>query len=69
MTDPAPIPLLDEAAAGAIVDALAPALGLPLPPEWRASVVAHLRATAAAACLVLDAPLDDAVEAAPVFRA
>jgi hypothetical protein len=42
-------------------------LGLPILPEWRATVVGHLVATAAAAELVLAFPLEDHDEPAPVF--
>ncbi len=65
MTSP---PLTDEAA-GAVVDAMIPLLGIPMAPEWRDAVAANVKATAAAAALVLEVPLDDAVEPAPVFRA
>lgn len=43
-------------------------LDLRIPPEWRATVVAHLIATAAAADRVMSFPLDDHVEPAPVFE-
>ena len=62
------LPLTDDAA-GAVVDALVPLVGIPMAPEWRDAVLANVKATAAAAALVLEAPLDDAVEPAPVFRA
>lgn len=63
------MPLLDDEAAGAIVDATAPMLGIAIDPAWRSAVVANLRATANAARLVLDVPLEDELEPAPVFRA
>lgn len=53
----------------AIIDAVAPLLGLAIEPEWRDAVIANLAATARAAELVLALPLDDEVEPAPVFRA
>lgn len=65
---PEPTPPLTDEAAGAVVDAMVPLLGIPMDPEWRAAVVANVKATAAAARLVLDFPLDDEVEPAPVFR-
>jgi hypothetical protein len=43
-------------------------MGLNILPEWRATVVAHLVATAAAAERVMSFPLDDHVEPAPVFE-
>lgn len=63
-----PLPL-DDDTAGAIVDAMMPLVGIPMAPEWRETVIASVKATAAAARLVLDFPLDDAVEPAPVFQA
>ena len=62
-------PPLDEHAAGRIVDAVAPMIGIAVDPEWRAGVVGHLRATVDAARLVADFPLEDELEPAPVFRA
>jgi Protein of unknown function (DUF4089) len=63
-----PTPLDDEAAA-ALVDAMAPLLGIAIEPAWRGAVAANLKANAAAARLVLDFPLADELEPAPVFRA
>ncbi|MBV9077590.1 MAG: DUF4089 domain-containing protein [Methylobacteriaceae bacterium] len=62
-------PILDDEAAGRIVDAMAPMLGIAIDPAWRAAVVANLQATTRAAALVLAFPLDDELEPAPVFRA
>ena len=64
-----PLPPLDDIEAGAIVDAMAPMLGIAVDPAWRGAVVANLKATAAAARLVLEFRLDDELEPAPVFRA
>jgi len=47
---------------------MAAALGLSITPESRPLVMAHLRAMLAAAALVMDFPLPDDVEAAPIFR-
>jgi Protein of unknown function (DUF4089) len=55
--------------AAAVVDAMAPALGLSVDPAWRGEVIAHWLATARAARLVLAFPLEDELEPAPVFRA
>ncbi len=68
---PAPSPALplDDESAGAVVDAMMPLVGIAMAPEWRETVIASVKATAAAARLVLDFPLDDTVEPAPVFRA
>lgn len=60
---------LDDEAAGAVVDAMMPLLEIPLRPEWRDAVIANVKATAAAARLVLDFPLEDELEPAPVFSA
>jgi len=44
-------------------------MGLPIEDDWRPLVVAHIAATQKAAELVLSFPLEDAIEAAPVFEA
>lgn len=69
MSPPAPSPVLDDEAAGRMADALSPVIGIAIAPEWRPAVIANLKATAAAAKLVLDFPLPDDLEPAPVFRA
>lgn len=70
MTDPiAPLPELGADEAAAIVDAIAPVLGVTLDPAWRDGVVAQLMATAKAARFVLEFPLADELDPAPVFRA
>ena len=60
---------LNKDEAGVIADAAMPLLGIATEPAWRDAVVANIQATAAAARLFLDFPLDDDVEPAPVFRA
>lgn len=62
-------PALDDEAARAIIKAMAPLLGIQVDPAWQATVAANLRAVSAAAGLVLDFPLPDELEPAPVFRA
>ncbi|PPE78663.1 DUF4089 domain-containing protein [Kaistia algarum] len=47
---------------------MASVMGLEIQPEWRASVVANMAATARAASLVVDFPLEEAIEPAPVFE-
>ncbi|MDB5557323.1 MAG: hypothetical protein JWQ36_257 [Enterovirga sp.] len=70
MTDATPpSPTLDDAGAAAIVDAMAPLLGLSIDPAWRGEVAMNLVVIANAARLVLDFPLPDELEPAPVFRA
>ena len=51
----------------AVIDALAPLLGLTVPAEARAAVATNLRIAAAMAELVLERPLGDHAEPAPVF--
>jgi hypothetical protein len=48
--------------------AMARAMGLTIREEWRAAVVANVKATAAAADLVMSFPLEDHIEPAPVFE-
>ena len=54
--------------AGAHADHMAKVMQLTVLPEWQATVILHLAATAAAAELVLSFSLDDHVEPAPVFE-
>ena len=58
----------DDATIAGMVAAAAPLLGLTIAPEWQAAVAQNLKTVAAAAALVLDFPLDEALEPAPVFR-
>ena len=51
----------------AIIDAMAPLLGLDLKPEYRPGVATNLKVTAGLAALVLDFPLGDHAEPAAVF--
>jgi 1-carboxybiuret hydrolase subunit AtzG-like len=53
----------------AVVDAMAPLLGLTLTPESRAQTIVHLRIAAEQAQKLLSVPLDDQQEPAPVFTA
>ena len=55
--------------AGAYLDAAAAALELPIAPEHRAGVIVNLERLAAMARLVMEFPLADEIEPAPVFRA
>ena len=52
----------------AYMDHMARVMDLTIAPAWRPTVVGHLKATAAAAELLLSFPLDDHVEPAPVFE-
>jgi hypothetical protein len=53
----------------AVVDAMAPLLGLTLTSESRAQTLVHLRIAAEQAERLLSVPLDDLAEPAPVFTA
>jgi hypothetical protein len=53
----------------AMIDALAPALGIVIDPAWRAAVRANLDVTLRMAAMVDDFKLPDEAEAAPVFGA
>jgi hypothetical protein len=53
----------------AVVDAMAPLLGLTLTPQSRAQTVVHLRIAAEQAEKLLSVPIDDQQEPAPVFTA
>ena len=52
----------------ALIDALAPLLGLAIEPDFRHGIVANLHTIDRHAQL-LDSPLEDRAEPAPVFRA
>ena len=50
------------------VDRAAAIAGLPIAPEHRPGVIQNLASTLALAALIMDFPLDEGVEPAPVFR-
>ena len=58
---------MDEAKIAAYVGSTAAVLGLPLPPERAARVVAHLQRTAAMAALLDAAPLAPHDELAEIY--
>jgi hypothetical protein len=58
---------MDEAKIAAYVGSTAAVLGLPLPPERAARVVAHLQRTAAMAALLETAPLAPHDEPAEIY--
>lgn len=62
MTAPDPSPAFE-----AYVDAVSMLLDLPIAPEYRPEVIANLERTAAIAQLVLEFPLSDEREPAPIF--
>lgn len=59
---------LSETTLEAHLDAATAMLGLKVEPEWRPSVLAHLKATIAAGRLVADFPLHDELDPAATFR-
>jgi hypothetical protein len=66
MTEPSRQPTDEDRAAA--LDAAAALHGLTLDPGWRQAILAHMKATGAAARLVLEFPLGDELDPAPVFR-
>ena len=60
---------MDEAALDAMIDAGTAALGIEVKPEWRAAVRMHLAISLGHAGTVLETPLSDHLDPAPVFRA
>ncbi len=64
-----PSPSLDDEGAIAIMDAMAPLIGSSIDPDWRDAIAGNIKVVANAAWLVLDFPLEDELEPAPVFRA
>ena len=63
-----PSPAPGEAAVILYAERVAAAVGLPLDPARKAAVAQHLALLLAAASLVLEFPLPEEVEAAPVFE-
>jgi hypothetical protein len=63
------IDMSDTDEVDAWLDANAALLGIDVAPEWRDSVRLHLRFTRDRARSVLDFPLPDEADPAPVFRA
>jgi hypothetical protein len=53
----------------AFIDAGTAVLGIKMKPEWRQAVRMHLEISLGHAATVLETPLDDHVDPAPVFRA
>jgi hypothetical protein len=51
------------------IDGAIASTGLTIDPEWRASIDAHFEAIAKAAALVMEFPLEDELDPAPVFSA
>ncbi|HET6197800.1 MAG TPA: DUF4089 domain-containing protein [Acetobacteraceae bacterium] len=51
------------------LDANAALLGIPVQPEWRDAIRQHLRLTRDLAGRVMEFPLSDEADPAPIFRA
>lgn len=60
---------MNEADLDGFMDASALILGIAIQPEWREAVKANLALTFRMGALVLDFPLPDEAEPAPVFTA
>jgi hypothetical protein len=60
---------MDEAALDAMIDAGTAALGIEVKPEWRVAIRMHLTISLGHAAVVLEAPLPDHLDPAPVFKA
>ena len=60
---------MDEAALDALIDAGTTMLGIEMKPEWRQAVRMHLGISLRHAATVLETPLSDHLDPAPVFRA
>lgn len=60
---------MDEAALDALIDAGTSMLGIEMKPEWRQAVRMNLSISLGHAAAVLEMPLPDHLDPAPVFRA
>ena len=60
---------MEEAALDALIDAGTTILGIKMEPEWRAAVRMHLAISLDHAAAMLETPLPDNLDPAPVFRA
>jgi Protein of unknown function (DUF4089) len=60
---------MDEAALDALIDAGTTVVGIEMKPEWRHAVRMHLAISLGHAATVMEAPLPDDLDPAPVFRA
>jgi len=61
--------LFDEDMAGKVLDAMLPMLRLHIDPPWRAEIIDNIKVNARMAQPVLEFPLEDELDAAPVFKA
>ena len=60
---------MDDTQLDALIDAGAAALGIEMQPQWRQAVRMHLAISLGHAQTVLDEPVEDHLDPAPVFRA
>ena len=60
---------MDEAALTALIDAGTAALGIEMKAEWLQAVRLHLAISLDHAAAVLETPLADSIDPAPVFQA
>jgi hypothetical protein len=60
---------MDEAALDAMIDAGTAMLGIEMKPQWRQAVRMHLEISLGQAATLLEMPLPDHLDPAPVFRA
>jgi hypothetical protein len=60
---------MDDAALDALIDAGTAVLRIDMKPEWRQAVRMHLAISLSHAATVLEVPLPDHLDPAPVFRA
>jgi hypothetical protein len=61
--------MIDETQLDALIDAGTAVLGIPLQPAWRSAIRMHLAISLGHAATVLEFPLPDEADPAPVFRA
>jgi Protein of unknown function (DUF4089) len=66
---PPSAPALDSASLKLQIDVAIISAAIAVAPEWRAGINAHFEAIAKAAALVMEFPLDDELDPAPVFSA
>jgi hypothetical protein len=62
-------PALEKHSLKLQVDTAISSAGLKVEPDWRAGIDAHFEAIARAAALVMEFPLEDELDPAPVFSA
>ncbi len=66
MSSATPVPTDEDRAAW--LDAASLLLGLAIEPDWREAILVHMTVIGEAAQLVLEFPLEDELDPAPVFR-